>query len=511
MRTHAQGPKPTGRGKAAAAPPARRELGAPSALGNQALQQLLRSEGRRLPDSERDFFEPRLGTDLGAVRIHDDPQAAHAASQLEARAFTVGNDIAFGARQFQPATAAGRKLIAHELAHTLQQTQAPTIQRSAVAYFEEAGFKEQAAVARDSFEATLPYETRLTKGIRKRRLARFDRRMELVDSARYADTKEEIGRDFADTPRKRDRKLKRLEKRRDKAESKVRPFFPQLKRILVIQVTYHYLEEPKGQLYRFDPEVLEEVKKKFRVGQVWPDLDWKGEKGPEKIGVRFAIRFEKHADLAKAPTGETAGDARMVRGAVEPNNTYEKIYDLTGDKAVISHSGEKLAATDSRGMMIDTEAMQRTKQIVWFHPTELERAEGRQPEEKRYPPDPEQIKPYMASVIAHEIGHNIGMIHADNYVMSDQKVSVLKTATRRNEGEEEGEVKHGIRNEVTPPIYSSNDVDPWNVQCLVNRIQDMTREGKSFWKAEKLRKGLFGPKAPVDNSGITVLVDPNSP
>ncbi|MFH8249505.1 DUF4157 domain-containing protein [Microbacterium sp. B2969] len=62
----------------------------------------------------------RLGRALGAARLHTGPQAAAAADRLQARAFTVGNDIAFGAGQYAPSTPAGRRLLAHELAHTIE-------------------------------------------------------------------------------------------------------------------------------------------------------------------------------------------------------------------------------------------------------------------------------------------------------------------------------------------------------------------------------------------------------
>lgn len=62
----------------------------------------------------------QLGQALGAARLHTGPQAAAAADRLQARAFTVGNDVAFGAGEYAPSTPAGRRLLAHELAHTLE-------------------------------------------------------------------------------------------------------------------------------------------------------------------------------------------------------------------------------------------------------------------------------------------------------------------------------------------------------------------------------------------------------
>jgi hypothetical protein len=89
--------------------------------------------GEPLPGSVRGFMEPRFGHDFGAVRIHTDTQAATLSQGLAARAFTTGSDIYFGNGQYQPETPGGRELIAHELAHTVQQGAAPAamVQRSA--------------------------------------------------------------------------------------------------------------------------------------------------------------------------------------------------------------------------------------------------------------------------------------------------------------------------------------------------------------------------------------------
>jgi hypothetical protein len=82
----------------------------------------LRGGGHALPASLRDFFEPRFGRDFGDVRIHTDGAAAETAGAVDARAYTLGHDVVFGAGQYQPDTAAGRHLLAHELAHVIQQS-----------------------------------------------------------------------------------------------------------------------------------------------------------------------------------------------------------------------------------------------------------------------------------------------------------------------------------------------------------------------------------------------------
>ncbi|MFW6078321.1 MAG: eCIS core domain-containing protein [Gemmatimonadota bacterium] len=77
--------------------------------------------GRPLDGASRTFFESRLGHDFGRVRVHVGDGAAEAAGELHARAFTVRSAIVFGAGEYSPATPSGRRLLAHELTHVVQQ------------------------------------------------------------------------------------------------------------------------------------------------------------------------------------------------------------------------------------------------------------------------------------------------------------------------------------------------------------------------------------------------------
>ena len=102
--------------------------GRPAGLhyGNHNRIQSLRGGGQPLSPSTRSFFEPRFGRDLSDVRIHDNHQAADTAKSIGALAFTTGNDIVFGAGQFAPETISGKRLLAHELTHVLQQNDRET-------------------------------------------------------------------------------------------------------------------------------------------------------------------------------------------------------------------------------------------------------------------------------------------------------------------------------------------------------------------------------------------------
>ncbi len=81
----------------------------------------LKGGGKPLSPSARNFFEPRFGTDFSHVRVHDTPKAAQLSRAVNARAFTVGSDIAFNTGEFSETSEKGKKLMAHELTHVMQQ------------------------------------------------------------------------------------------------------------------------------------------------------------------------------------------------------------------------------------------------------------------------------------------------------------------------------------------------------------------------------------------------------
>ncbi|HSS22524.1 MAG TPA: DUF4157 domain-containing protein [Pyrinomonadaceae bacterium] len=87
---------------------------------------VLGTTGQPLDSSTRGFMESRFGHDFGRVRVHADTFAASSAGAVGALAYTVGNDVVFGPGQYAPQTGDGRKLLAHELAHVVQQ-QSPLV------------------------------------------------------------------------------------------------------------------------------------------------------------------------------------------------------------------------------------------------------------------------------------------------------------------------------------------------------------------------------------------------
>jgi outer membrane protein OmpA-like peptidoglycan-associated protein len=100
-------------------------LAADTAALPDSVRTALREGGRPLDGSVREFMESRFGRDFSGVRVHTGSQSRSSAEAMHAQAYTVGQDIVFGAGAHAPGTAAGRRLIAHELTHTLQQRSAP--------------------------------------------------------------------------------------------------------------------------------------------------------------------------------------------------------------------------------------------------------------------------------------------------------------------------------------------------------------------------------------------------
>ena len=81
-----------------------------------------KSEGQTMNQHERAYFEPRFGADFSGVHLHSGSKSGQLARSINAQAFTHGSDIYFGAGKYNPHSAKGRHLMAHELTHTIQQS-----------------------------------------------------------------------------------------------------------------------------------------------------------------------------------------------------------------------------------------------------------------------------------------------------------------------------------------------------------------------------------------------------
>jgi Domain of unknown function (DUF4157) len=310
------------------------------AAPTQARINALTGGGQPLTEPARNFFEPRFGHEFSRVRVHKDSQADSLARSLCARAFTFGRDIFFRSGEFEPGTSHGRRLLAHELTHTIQQHPAPaptststmeaswldrsrpTMQevpsalnslrqvrsvhigatspdqrrdpparvfRSAVANWEEAEEKDRENILigetqkegvplRDTWKA-------------KRLLGRYRRQRERREVLESLNQKEHLT------------KKERRKRNRKQAYLNWSKFWgllvesPRIDKILTIQANYHYYDRyaSGGQEIHIDEAVLRDAARMFRVGATpdfWPGIKWTDSEGKQReIGVRFDFRF----------------------------------------------------------------------------------------------------------------------------------------------------------------------------------------------------------------------------
>ena len=114
-----------GPGAMPAAPPmaiAAQLAGVPAVAPGRLVSSVLRGPSSPLPTAVRSFMEDGFGQDFSRVRVHHDAEAARSSAMVGAQAYTVGDRIIFGEGQFMPETPCGRRLLAHELTHVVQQT-----------------------------------------------------------------------------------------------------------------------------------------------------------------------------------------------------------------------------------------------------------------------------------------------------------------------------------------------------------------------------------------------------
>jgi Domain of unknown function (DUF4157) len=120
---------------------------------NQALE-VLERPGQALDSGVRQMLEPRFGHSFADVRVHSDSAAARSAEDLEARAFTVGQDIVMNSGEYDPNSPHGLGLLAHELAHTIQQPTRP--ERLRLSQPSDSSEREAGTAARNAVSGAAP-------------------------------------------------------------------------------------------------------------------------------------------------------------------------------------------------------------------------------------------------------------------------------------------------------------------------------------------------------------------
>ena len=154
----------------------------PSVTSNlEAQLNTSKGSGQPLPEETRSFMESRFGHDLSQVRVHADGRAVQLNQELKAKAFTHGQDVFFGTGNYRPESGEGKRLLAHELTHIIQQNrQTPDIQRAPLGKrSDDPAFKDEEiapAVPRSNTRSGIIEELRiwLDEDIKNNRLSEAD-------------------------------------------------------------------------------------------------------------------------------------------------------------------------------------------------------------------------------------------------------------------------------------------------------------------------------------------------
>ncbi len=125
-----------------------------------SVDRVLSSPGRPLEPGLQQDMEQRFGHDFSQVRVHTDAAAERSAQDVNANAYTVGQDIVFGAGRFAPVTNVGKRLITHELTHVIQQQQMGSLEVQRDELSEEE--KRKAIQAKTQCESNLCHPSRRT-------------------------------------------------------------------------------------------------------------------------------------------------------------------------------------------------------------------------------------------------------------------------------------------------------------------------------------------------------------
>lgn len=127
-----------------------------SASASPSVRDVLRSPSQPLDAATRAEMEPRFGHDFGKVRVHADRQAGESAQAIDARAYTVGSDVVFGPGQYAPGSPPTNALLAHELAHVVQQRSTTMTDQSLPVSSPTDSTEREAHAAQDAYLAGGP-------------------------------------------------------------------------------------------------------------------------------------------------------------------------------------------------------------------------------------------------------------------------------------------------------------------------------------------------------------------
>jgi hypothetical protein len=132
-------------------------VGTPGMEAPASVHDVINSGGQTIDPGAREFFEPRFGQDFSGVRIHTNSSAAQSAHDINALAYTTGNNIVFNQNQYAPNTDKGKRLLAHELTHVIQQNRNQVIYRKS--YLDTENITDAQTVDSEAKVKKVIYET----------------------------------------------------------------------------------------------------------------------------------------------------------------------------------------------------------------------------------------------------------------------------------------------------------------------------------------------------------------
>jgi hypothetical protein len=292
------------------------------------VHQVLGTTGRPLDAPTRAYFEPRFGYDFSQVRVHVGFEAEQSARVMSAQAYTVGHDIVFGAGRFTPTTHEGRRLIAHELTHVVQQGGNGTILQRGPG--DIAGADDQPT----AFAVFVADE-------RRRGDKRYARRLGGADAARLR----KAGALSVDDRQELNAKLRFFEG--DAKEAYIQEIRPALREVARVGRT-HEIEMPK--------EYVGSDKGPKRVRLL--SLDYSG---PEVCGGQPCVTdAEIYADLERSRADNAAAEAKATaerkrRAEIGRHGTKQQKWELDFEiqYSQLKNVGARVGPRDA-GIMTET-------------------------------------------------------------------------------------------------------------------------------------------------------------
>lgn len=466
-----------------------------------ALLSSSKGSGQQLDVSTRAEMESKMGEDFSDVKIHTGTKANEMNENVNAKAFTHGQDIYFSEGNYNPSSSQGKELLAHELVHTKQQGEGkvqPMIQRTARASWQEA-----------------------TDNDRLKSMSGIKQWLYKKQQKRLAENKKLL--------------LKQVE-------------LPDIERILNISANYHYYtgfpDFGGAPDVTIDAAILNEVKKQYRMTtspDFWKNMIWKDRNGAShNIGVRFDLQFVPHARAAETQTEvysgsglyntpavtQTPWDNVLRLGTIDQmqedmgfnwnaidnylhNNNINRIQlnliDRIGTYTPPEGAPVQYNLNTQQFEMIDRIRSEITRlglnqtiantTLGWANnkTVSIDQKKIQSVTTNRYRPadgetytadqrarfnetitfnanKKEKVK-RIASIIVHEIGHNIGMGHSDIGVMNEHAETIQIQNKMSTLGVQQTPVI-----EASGADFPSHDLQAQNVQLLINRIRNMTTE-----------------------------------